>query len=449
MKSAFDNFPVAPKRYPFFYGWVVLIMGTLGVMASVPGQTLGVAAFTDHLIDALGISRVSLSVAYMLGTIASSLLLTYGGKLYDRFGARVVAPAACILMGLVLVALSQCDRIARGISELTGTGGSTAIPFAVVVLLFFGLRFSGQGIMTMVSRNMVMKWFEKYRGFVMGFLGMAVLPAFNAAPKFMNLLVLGLGWRTAWISMAMVIGLGFALLAILLFRDNPEDCGLIPDGPLHNRKKGRENGETERRQFTLAEARRTYSFWIFALALSLFGLFVTGLGFHVSSIFKTAGLSRSAGFGIFIPGVVISMSLRPVAGWLSDRIELKWLLGSMLAGIAISGLGVSVLTPGLTKWIIVAGNGISGATFGLLAGVTWPDFFGRKHMGAISGCSMAIMVFASAIGPSVFSISKFLVGSYDVAAMVCLCMAAVLLAATFRADNPQGQRGGESKKAES
>ncbi len=438
MKFKFSDIISAPLRVPFFYGWVVAVMGTLGIVSSVPGQTHGVSAFTDHLIEALGISRSRLSIAYMVGTIGSAAVLTYGGKLYDRFGARVVAPVACTTMGVVLLLLSQCDRIADFISRVMGLSGSWVVPFIVVTALFFGLRFSGQGMMTMVSRNMVMKWFDVYRGMVMGITGMLVLPAFNAAPKLMNMLVVGLGWRAAWICMAVVIGLGFSLLAALLFRDSPEDCGFVPDGPLHTRgKDGEKFEEHSLRQYTLAEARRTYSFWVFALGLSLFGFLGTGLSFHVSSIFVSSGLSREAGFAIFIPGVIISMCLRPVAGWLGDRVELKWLLGSMLAGIAITALGVSMLCPGLSRWVIVAGNGLSGATFGLLAGITWPDFFGRKHLGAISGFNMAIMVFASAVGPWVFSKSKSILGSYDGAALLCLLPAIVLLVAARWADNPQ------------
>ncbi|MFW5871098.1 MAG: MFS transporter [Verrucomicrobiota bacterium] len=442
MKFHFYNFPFAPRRFPFFYGWVVALTGTLGIIASVPGQTHGVSAFTDHLVQALGINRSRLSIAYMAGTIASAVLLTNGGKLYDRFGARVVAPAACVAMGASLLLLSQCDRIAGYITRTLGLTGSWVVPFIVVTILFFGLRFSGQGMMTMVSRNMIMKWFDVYRGMVVGITGLLVMPAFNAAPKLLNMLVAQMGWRGAWICLAAVIGLGFSLLAAILFRDNPEVCGLVPDGQAHNhRDKANDGGKNNLRQYTLAEARKTYSFWVFALGLGLFGFLGTGLSFHVSSIFVTSGLTRETGFSIFIPSVLISMCLRPLAGWLSDRIELKWLLCSMLAGIGISGLGLSMLSPGLSKWVIVAGNGLSGAIFGLLVGITWPVFFGREHIGAISGFNMAIMVFTSAIGPWVFSKSNSMLGSYDAAAALCLLSAVVLLIAAMWADNPQESAG--------
>ena len=56
---------------------------------------------------------------------------------------------------------------------------------------------------------------------------------------------------------------------------------------------------------------------------------------------------------------------------------------------------------------------MSGGLFACLAAVTWPRYFGRKYLGAISGLSMATFVFASAIGPALFGFSESLFASYD------------------------------------
>ncbi|MFP4704359.1 MAG: hypothetical protein ACLFMV_06085, partial [Spirochaetaceae bacterium] len=66
---------------------IFLIAGLVGMMASFPGQTVGVSAFTDELIRSLSLSRVHMSLAYLIGTISSAALLTPAGKLYDRRGA--------------------------------------------------------------------------------------------------------------------------------------------------------------------------------------------------------------------------------------------------------------------------------------------------------------------------------------------------------------------------
>ena len=63
--------PFEPARFPFFYGWILLGSGTIGLLMSAPGQTVGVSVFTDSLIEALGLTRSLLSLGYLVGTLAS------------------------------------------------------------------------------------------------------------------------------------------------------------------------------------------------------------------------------------------------------------------------------------------------------------------------------------------------------------------------------------------
>ena len=439
MKRKLDDFPLAPRRYPFFYGWLILPLGALGFLMSAPGQTYGVSPFTDSLLDAVGLTRVQLSLAYMFGTIASSLCLTYAGRAYDRFGARVVAPVASLVLGLVLVLLSQCDRITSGLSGLLGAQHASATGFVVLMILFFILRFSGQGVLTMSSRNMTMKWFDRHRGLVTGLTGMVIAPAFSASPAVLNALVVHAGWRGAWLWLAVLIGAVFTAVALLFFRDNPESCGLKPDGPLADKALGskRSRPDSEPRQYTLAEARRSYSFWIFAVSIALFGFYITGMSFHAASIFESAGMDRSTGYMIFLYASVVSVVLRPFVGWISDRIPLKFLLMAMLVGVAVSALGLRVLHAGVPMWTVVLGNGICSATLGTLASVTWPNFYGRTHLGAISGFSMSITVFASAIGPWLFSQSLAVSDSYAPIITAVGVLSLILIVLAFRADSPQ------------
>ena len=93
------------SRLPFYYGWVILIAGAVGVLASIPGQTMGVSVFTDHLITSLQLSRVGISSAYMVGTLGSSLIISYAGVLFDRYGARPLAAVAVVFLSLFLLLL--------------------------------------------------------------------------------------------------------------------------------------------------------------------------------------------------------------------------------------------------------------------------------------------------------------------------------------------------------
>ena len=65
--------PFAPRRLPFFYGWWIAVVATLGVLMSIPGQTMGVSVFTDDLLKVTGLSRLGLSNTYLVGTIVAGL----------------------------------------------------------------------------------------------------------------------------------------------------------------------------------------------------------------------------------------------------------------------------------------------------------------------------------------------------------------------------------------
>ena len=84
------TWPFAVQRVPLFYGWIVVVVGTIGVLCSAPGQTVGVSVFTDHLMAATRLTRVQLSLTYLVGTLAGAFLLPRAGRIYDRLGSRTM-----------------------------------------------------------------------------------------------------------------------------------------------------------------------------------------------------------------------------------------------------------------------------------------------------------------------------------------------------------------------
>jgi OFA family oxalate/formate antiporter-like MFS transporter len=66
--------------------------------------------------------------------------------------------------------------------------------------------------------------------------------------------------------------------------------------------------------------------------------------------------------------------------------------------------------------------------------VTWPRFYGREHLGAISGFSMSITVFGSAIAPWLFSQSLDKLGSYSPVITATGILTAITFALALRAD---------------
>lgn len=435
-KQKYNTFPFHPGKSSVFYGWTILVVSTLGILVSAPGQTMGVSTFTDYLLENIAISRDQLSLAYMFGTIGSSLVLTYAGVLYDRFGARWVGMAASVLLAAVLAMLSQTDRIIALFVERGNNSIYMGFSIAVLILLFFMLRFSGQGVLTMVSRNMLMKWFVAKRGLVNGISSVFVSFGFSMAPLTFDMLIQGTSWRNAWLIMAFGIGLFFTLFVFLFFRDNPEELNLLPDGEKHDYKQ-KNIIIKPFKQFNLKEARKTLSFWLFALPLAMYALYVTGFTFHLVSLFGEAGILREKALAIFVPVSVISVSIALLGGYISDRIKLKYLLYLILGAELLALYSLTKLNTEFFYYGFIVGNGIVSGIFNVLMAVTWPRFYGREHLGKITGFVMSLIVFGSALGPVLMSFSLSSFGTYNIAIYLLLALVILLSVLSFKGDNPQ------------
>ncbi|MBT3716941.1 MAG: MFS transporter [Deltaproteobacteria bacterium] len=425
------NFPFSPSRFPFFYGWCIVIFTTIGMISSIPGQTMGVGVYTDFLIQNSHLTRMQISMAYMTGTILSSLLLPLAGRYYDLVGGRIMIVFAGIGMGISLLLFAESLTIIQLVHSLLPNISILTSELLVITVIFLLLRQFGQGIMAMVSRNTLAKWFERRRGMVSGISGIFVAFSFSGAPLFMNIIIEDHGYSGSMILMAIIFGFGMAFIGWLFFRDKPEDCGLLMDGvKITSLNTTNLFPEPE---ITLKEALRTYNFWIFCLGLCSASLIVTGLTFHISSIGALAGLSRIEAYGLFLPMSVISVLSHFIAGWASDRMPLKYLLMILLAGLALGSLGILNLESFWFRLMLIIGFGVQGGIWGCLTLVAWPRFYGRKHLGAISGAFMGAQVFASAIGPPVFGLSESLNGDYYSAAWISVALNLLLLLGTVRA----------------
>lgn len=410
MRSPFHpEFPFRPASTPFFYGWVVVGVATLGIIMSIPGQTMGVSVFTDPLIEVTGLSRLELANAYLGGTITSALLLPFGGSLLDRWGARRLVVLASIGLALTLVVLSQIDHV------IALVGGSGVAAFLVLMLGFVALRFSGQGMLTMVSRTMIGKWFDRRRGFVAGVAGLFMAFGFAAAPLGLSAAIDVGGWRGAWLGLAAVIGVGMGAIGWLLYRDNPEECGLLMDGDEAPDAGGltEKSGTPIAADATRGEAARSISFWSVTLALAFQGLLITGITFHIVDIGALAGMERSSVVAIFLPMAVISTCTGFIAGWAADRVPIQRLILVMMVAQAVGVSSAANLEQPLFFWTTTLGLGVAGGFWGPISTVALPRFFGRLHLGAIGGLSMMCIVLGSAVGPSILALSKASTGHYS------------------------------------
>ena len=398
------------QRTPFFYGWVVLVAGSLGNIMTSPGQTYSISIFIEHFITDLGISRSMISTFYTIGTLAGSFVLPYVGRQVDRHSPRVMAGIISTLFGLACLYMST---IQNGWMLLIG---------------FVAVRMLGQGSLGLVSSYVVNQWWLRRRGAMMGISGvlMALLGT-GLFPYLLNWLIPQIGWRMTYAVLGVALLLIMVPVGLLFYRSRPETFGLLPDGATTAPKIVTSKGEVEEENWTAQEANRTPAFWIIALGLASMSMLSTGLMFHMVSIFTDNQMSASAAATVYIPIALTTAVVTLGSGILVDRMPVRYLLMGALLLMAAA----LWMAPNLASVEIALVYGIVlGSLSGLqrtVSTVVYASYFGRLHLGAISGISSTILVAGSALGPLPMALARDLLGAYN-QALYLLSIIPLLLA---------------------
>ncbi len=375
---------------------------------------MGVSVYTNHLIKNLNLTRVQLSTAYMVGTLASSFLLTYAGIFYDKFGARVAGAGSAFFLGLFLIFLAYSVSITTFLHDLTSVS-TTKIAFGLMVFGFLGIRFFGQGVLTLVSRGMVMRWFETHRGFAAAIMGVFTSFGFSYAPRVLQAIIDTTRWDRSWIILGLFLIFAVLPFIIVFFRDSPEDCHMEMEQGIRINTGSKKKPLGSLRNLTLSEAKKDPQLWFYLLILFFWALFSTAFTFHIVSIFETFGKTKNEAVGIFLPIAFISVIFRLGGSWISDIVKMKNIFYIFWIGCLLGSLSIALPYSGQVLILMIIGNGIASGLMGVISSVTWPKLYGRDHLGAISGFAMSFMVAGSAIGPWLFSIIEDSQGDYRIA----------------------------------
>jgi MFS family permease len=426
--------PFAPSRCPVYYGWVIVLVATIGSIFSIPGQTMGFSVFTDVLIQELGLSRVELSLAYCIGTVASGLTLPWLGNVLDQWGERKMAVVSVIATGFILFYLAKVSVISHALGRVL-PAGITA--FIVICIGFYLIRASAQGVLSMTCRNAIGKWFNHKRGLALAISGVLVSFSYSFAPKGLNWLIERYGYDGAWFVMGTVTLVVMAPLAWLLFRNAPEEDGLKMDGVSKPIIKPDNPDMHVHREFTRSEAIHDYSFWVFNITFSFYGMYATAFTFHILSLGAAYDFNSDRILSLFVPIAATSVVTNLLFGFINTQIRLKFLLLIMNLGCIMAALGMLFLNKPAGVPAYVIGNGIASGGFVSLTGIVFPRFYGRLHLGAISGVNMSAMVIGSGLGPLLFGLCEYLTGTYREILIASIVVPTLLALLSLKADNPQ------------
>lgn len=400
-----------------------MMVATLGMIMTSPGQTYVVSIFIESFIADLRISRSLVSTLYTIGTLVGSFVLPIVGYQLDRHGARLIMVFITVLFGVACVYMGYVQN-----AIMLGLG-------------FIALRMLGQGSLGMVCTNIINQWWVRRRGMVMGISGMVgSLISLGGFPNLVNWLLPIHGWRFTYILLGIILVFVTAPLAFIFFRNHPEDYGLQPDGGestiLSARKKRQIPARWTEVHWTLGEAMRTSVFWILMVSLSAISMLSTGLFFHMVSIFTDNGLTPNLAAAVFVPIAVTTAIVNWCSGILVDRVPVRILLAI--------GLGFQSLSLLMARWLfgttfaLVFGVvlGVSSGLIRILGSVVWAMYFGRHHLGSITGFTTMITITGSALGPMPLGIGRDLLGSYNLALIISAFIPLLLAIVSFFIHDP-------------
>ncbi len=388
MSQATAEIPATGRR--FYYGWVVLGVAALAMVATLPGRTQGLGLITEPLLRDLGVDRVRFAQINLVATLTGSLFCFGIGGLIDQHGSRIVLTSLAILLGAVVMAMSNVRD------------GATLL---VLITLTRGL---GQSALSVVSLAMPGKWFRRHLTWAMGIYALIMGVGFMIAFPAVGALVLARGWRVAWAAVGAALTVGLAPLAWLAVHREPGTNSEleIPDADRHG---------SPTTDWTLGAALRSPAFWVFGIASSLYGLVASGIGLFNESILAERGFRAEVYHGALAVTAVTGLAGNFAAAAWADRGSLRRILVAalvLLTGALIALPHVHTIGHVMAQAVAM---GVAGGFVMVVFFSFWGRAYGRTHLGRIQGVAQALTVLASAIGPLLLAWCAETTGSYAAA----------------------------------
>jgi MFS transporter, OFA family, oxalate/formate antiporter len=424
-KTLHKNTQPFTHRWPFFYGWIIMTAGTLGLIMTSPGQTYTVSIFIEHFIRDLALNRTTVSALYTGATLLGSFTLPFWGRLVDRKGARPVVALVSVLFGLACIYMGAVQN-----ALMLGVG-------------FAFIRMLGQGSLSLVSQTVINQWWVRRRGLGLGLSGFsfAVL-GMGFFPNLVYWLIDQVGWRQAYPLLGLLLILGMAPLGFVLYRSRPEAYGLCPDNenPCES-IDAEDSNHGEQIDWTVQQAMRTPAFWIILVGMASFTMISTGLFFHMVSIFDSRGLAPAVAASVFAPIALSAAVTNLGAGIATDRWPVKLFIPLALFIQASSLLMIPYFSSLSGAYLFGILLGITMGVFRAVSSVVWPSYYGRTHLGSIYGFTTAAGVLGAALGPLPFGVVYDLWGTYLPALFSLAALSTALGVLSFWIHKPQiGER---------
>lgn len=411
--------------------WVILV-GALMLQLCL-GAVYAWSVFAAELkkevaLGGFGWSVTETQIVFSAALATFALVMVVAGKWQDKLGPRKVALAGALVLGLGYILASF----------MPGN-------FLWVVITLGIIAGAGIGLGYVCPIAAIGKWFPDKLGLATGI----AVAGFGAGAFFISVLS-GKGINMPGLEVDLIqllanYGLGGTLLiwGVVFLAFGGTGAFLLKNPPTGWKPHGWEppaqsSSATVREDWERSDMIKTPQFWM------LLAMFVcaAAAGLMTIGILKLYGIdsgltAAAAGTAVGILALFNGAG-RIFWGWASDKIGRTITMGAMFflqAGMmfALVFMGLGSTVEGLT--IVAAWIGLMfGGNFALFPAAT-REFFGLKNYGGNYAMVFLGYGVAGILGPIVAGQAKDILGSYDVAFIICgiLCIVAAALAFITRA----------------
>jgi len=349
-----------------------LAAGALLTLMSSFGQTYFISIFAGEIRTTFNLSHGDWGAIYGFGTFASAIAMVWAGGLTDIMRVRRLGP-------IVLAALAaSCLFMAFN-------------PWvALLPVVIFCLRFSGQGMSTHIAAVGMSRWFAANRGKALSVANLGFSIGEATYPLLVVALMMLFVWQGIWVLAAFIAVLSIPALVWLLREERSPESMATEDQSVGM------NGRHWTRNQTLAHP----LFWFMMPAFMGQSAFNTAFFFlqvHFSEIKGWDHFQLVAMFPVYTGVAIGSMIL---SGVLLDKIGTARLIPyfqlPMIFAFLLFAYGQSLLAA-LLGFVLL---GLTSGATATLPNAFWAENFGTKHLGSIKAAAAAAMVLGSAIGPA-------------------------------------------------
>jgi predicted MFS family arabinose efflux permease len=370
-------------------GWTLVLAASMGFsFFSILLAASGL--FMEPLTKEFGWSRTLLSSGPSIAVTVTAILSPFFGILLDRYGSRRL-----VLPGLILTVLS--------IAAFSRANGS-AVQWMILWAVFGIVSVS---IKSTAWTAAVLGVFERSRGLALGLTLSGTALAQAAVPPLGNWLIGALGWRSAFVWLAVGWGSITFLLCLLFFFDARDRLTRSPQAQ-ESAKAAILTGLTPK------QALRDSALWRVGISNFVVMLMTIGLTIHLFPILTEAGVSRTSAAWLTSLAGIAGFAGKLATGALLDRFKPNLIGGITLGVTAVVFL---LLMKGVrSPTLIIVAMLVNGYAFGTktqITGFLTASYGGMKHFGVIYGVMAALMALASGLGPMLAGFTYDHMGGYE------------------------------------